>query len=102
MPVSSKTDLPLSKAEPIYVGGSTSVKTYLRREKNCCGSANGREEWEYVRNISTNTMVSEQGGGGGGLGVRVEIPLQPVVKTVVSHTVALQPMTVNDGADMHL
>jgi len=33
MPADSKTDPPLAKAEPISDSGSTSMVTYLRREK---------------------------------------------------------------------
>jgi len=34
VPASSKMDPPLTKAKPISDGGSASVTTYLRREKN--------------------------------------------------------------------
>jgi len=40
----SKTDLLLAEAEPISDGGSTSGITDLRREKNCCRTADRREE----------------------------------------------------------
>ncbi|CAM9633033.1 unnamed protein product, partial [Bubo scandiacus] len=40
--------------------------------------------------------------GGGALGARAEIPLQPVVKTMVRQAVSLQTMEVNGGADINL
>ena len=54
------------------------------------------------RKDSADTKVSEEGGGGGAPGTRAEIPLQPVVKTMVRQAVPLQPMEVNGGADIHL
>ena len=54
------------------------------------------------RNNSADTKVSEEGGGGGAPGATAEIPLQPVVKTMVRQAVPLQPMEVNGGADIHL
>ncbi|PKU37621.1 suppression of tumorigenicity 5 protein isoform x4 [Limosa lapponica baueri] len=54
----------------------------LAKARPIGGSA--KKEWEEVR------QVPEQ------------IPLQPVVKTVVRHAVSLQPMEVNGGADIYL
>ena len=54
------------------------------------------------RNNSADTKVSEEGGGGGAPGTGAEIPLQPVVKTMVRQAVPLQPMEVHGGADIHL
>ena len=54
------------------------------------------------RNHSAGTKVREEGGGGGAPGARAEIPLQPMVKTMVRQVVPLQPMEVNGGADVHL
>ena len=45
-----------------------------------------------MRNIPVSTRVSERGRGGGAPGTGAEIPLQPVVKTMVSQAVPLQPM----------
>ncbi|PKU41625.1 protein pxr1-like [Limosa lapponica baueri] len=52
--------------------------------------------------ISNDTKVSEEGEGGGTPGARAEIPVQPVVKTMVRQAVPLQPMEVHDGADICL
>ena len=54
------------------------------------------------RNNSADTKVSEEGGGGGAPGAGAEIPLQPMVKTMVRQAVPLQPMQVHSGADIHL
>ena len=54
------------------------------------------------RNNSADTKVSEEGGAGGAPGAGAEIPLQPVVKTMVKQAVPLQPMKVDGGADTHL
>ncbi|GAB0175956.1 epimerase family protein SDR39U1 [Grus japonensis] len=88
MPAGSKTGPPLAKAKPI----SASVITYLRRKKPVRESfCSQREEWEDVRN-SADTKVSADGGAGGAPGAGAEIPLQPVVKTMVKQAVPLQPM----------
>ena len=51
------------------------------------------------RNNSADTKVSEEGGGGGAPGAGAEIPLQPMVKTMVrQQAVPLQPMEVHGGA----
>ena len=49
------------------------------------------------RNNPADTKVSEEGGGGGAPGARAEIPLQPVVKTMVRQAVPLQPREVHGG-----
>ena len=56
------------------------------------------------RNNSADTKVSEEGGGGGGArNVRTEsLPLQLVMKTMITQVVSLQPMEVHGGADIHL
>ena len=54
------------------------------------------------RNNPADHKVSEEGGGGDAPGTRAEIPLQPVVKTMVRQAVPLQPMKVHSGADIHL
>ncbi|KAK4823596.1 hypothetical protein QYF61_003796 [Mycteria americana] len=52
--------------------------------------------------LPADTKVSEEGGAGGAPGAGAEIPLQPVVKTMVRQAVPLQPMEVHGGADTHL
>ncbi|KAK4810722.1 hypothetical protein QYF61_007696 [Mycteria americana] len=49
-----------------------------------------------------DTKVTEEGGEEGAPGTGAEIPLQPVVKTMVRQTIPLQPMEVNGGAYIHL
>ena len=49
------------------------------------------------RNSTADTMVSEGGEGVGASDTGVEIPLQPVVKTMVRQAVPLQPMKVHGG-----
>ncbi|GAB0205539.1 acid sphingomyelinase-like phosphodiesterase 3b [Grus japonensis] len=103
MPVGSKTDPLLAKAELISDSGSASGIPYLRR-----GGKKHQEQLQpergarrCERNSPADTQVSE-GEGGGAPGARAEIPLQPLVKTVVRHAVPLQPMEVDGGADIHL
>ncbi|KAK4821754.1 hypothetical protein QYF61_000815 [Mycteria americana] len=100
---SSKKDLPLAKAKPISDSGSASVITYLRRgEKKPAQLQSKRGVGICERNNSAGTKVSEEGGGGGAPDTRAEIPLQPLVKTMVRQAVPLQPMEVHGGADIHL
>ncbi|KAK4832385.1 LOW QUALITY PROTEIN: hypothetical protein QYF61_022240 [Mycteria americana] len=62
-------------------------------EKTCCTTtAVERGVRICERNNSSDTKVSEEGGGGGVPGVRAEIPLRSVVKTMVRQAVPLQPM----------
>ncbi|GAB0206975.1 hypothetical protein GRJ2_003163100 [Grus japonensis] len=106
MPACSKTNPLLAKAKPISDGGSASVITYLRREKTQETKQQHSQPQRGVRRCERNnfadTKVSEEGGGGGGPGAGAEIPLQPLVKTMVKQAVPLQPMEVNGGADIHL
>ncbi|GAB0190217.1 acid sphingomyelinase-like phosphodiesterase 3b [Grus japonensis] len=67
-----------------------------------CNSIQDRGVRICERNNSTDTKVSEEGGGGGAPGAGTEIPLQPVEKTMVKQAVPLQPMEVHSGADIHL
>ena len=55
-----------------------------------------------MRGTTPQTPRSVEGGGGGAPGTGAEIPLQPVVKTMVRQAVPLQPMEVHSGADIHL
>ena len=54
------------------------------------------------RNNPTDTKVSEEGREESAPGAGAEIPLQPMVKTVVRQAAPLQPVEVNSGADIHL
>ncbi|KAJ7405090.1 hypothetical protein WISP_141852 [Willisornis vidua] len=49
------------------------------------------------RNNSADIMVNGEEGGGCALGTGAEIPLQPVVQTVVEQAVTLEPMEVHGG-----
>ncbi|GAB0209410.1 hypothetical protein GRJ2_003406700 [Grus japonensis] len=107
MPAGSKRDPPLAKAKPIGDSGSASVITYLKKKKPpkqtwssiCCQN---RALRICERNNSADTKVSEEGGEGGAPGTGAEIPLQPVVKTMVRQAVSLQLMEVNGGSDIHV
>ncbi|KAM9590885.1 uncharacterized protein ACIBXB_005925 [Morphnus guianensis] len=85
MPAGSKLDLPLTKANPISDGGSTSGITYLRRE-TCSGGG----DWN-VRETPMQIPRSVKKEG------EEVMPLQPVVRW---QAVPLQPMEVNDGAEV--
>ncbi|GAB0207612.1 acid sphingomyelinase-like phosphodiesterase 3b [Grus japonensis] len=103
MPASSKTDLLLAKAEPISDSGSASGITYLRRGKKLLRKLQPERGVRICeKNNSVDTKVSEEGEGGGAPGAGAEIPLQPVVKTMVRQAIPLQPMEVHGGADIHL
>ena len=54
------------------------------------------------RSNFADTKVSEEGGGGGAPGAGAEIPLQPMMRTMVRQAVPLQPMEVHGEADIHL
>ncbi|PKU45158.1 protein pxr1-like [Limosa lapponica baueri] len=99
-----RTDPPLAKAKPISGGGGTGI-TYLRKGKRSLHNSNC--SWKRgvricEKNHSANTEASEEGGGGGAPGAGAEIPLQPVVNTVMSEAVLLQPMEVYSGAHILL
>ncbi|XP_075356581.1 uncharacterized protein LOC142409205 [Mycteria americana] len=103
MPAGSKMDPPLAKAEPISDGGSASGITYLRTgEKKPVQLQLERGVRICERNNSADTKGSEEGGAGGAPGAGAEIPLQPMVKTMVRQAVPLKPMEVHGGADIHL
>ncbi|PKU35222.1 protein pxr1-like [Limosa lapponica baueri] len=86
MAAGSKMHSPLAKAEPISDSGSTSGITHL-----IIGESNN----------PADTKVSKEGGEEV-LHAPEQIPLQPVVKTMVRQAVPLQPMEVHRGADIHL
>ena len=54
------------------------------------------------RDNSEDTKVSEEGAGGGVSGVRAEIPLKHVEKSMMRQTVPLQHAEVCSGTDIHL
>jgi len=88
MPVGSKMDPPLAKAEPISDSGSTCAITHLRRKKKKTLHNGILQQERRVgicqKNNSADTTVSEGGGRGGAPSTRAEIPLQPMEKTTVS------------------
>ncbi|KAK4811345.1 hypothetical protein QYF61_027574 [Mycteria americana] len=92
----------LAKAEPTSDVGSASVITYVRKGKKMLHNSS-RERGVRIceRNNYADTKVSEEGGGGGAPGAGAEIPLQPVVKTMVRQVVPLPPMEDHRGADIH-
>ncbi|GAB0209107.1 acid sphingomyelinase-like phosphodiesterase 3b [Grus japonensis] len=105
MPAGSKTDLPLAKAKPISDSGSASGIMYLRRRGEKKTTEKHQQQPERgvricERNNSADTKVSEEGEGGGAPGTGAEIPLQPVVKTMVRQAVPLQPMEDAEGAEI--
>ena len=54
------------------------------------------------RNNSAETKVGREGRGRGTPGAGAEIPLQPMVKTMLRQAVVLQPMRLHGGADIYL
>ena len=76
---------------------------YLRRGMKILHNSNyGRGVTICERNNSVDTKISEEGEEGGASCAGAEIPLQPMVKTVVRQAVPLQPLEVHGGADIHL
>jgi len=56
-----------------------------------------------VRETTLQTPRSvKKEGGGGAAGIGAEIPLQPVMKTMVRQAVPLEFMEVHGGAEIHL
>ena len=53
------------------------------------------------RNSSSDIKISEEGGGGGSPDTGAEVPLQPVVRTMVKQVVPLQSTNVHSGVDTH-
>jgi len=53
-------------------------------------------------NNSADTKAIEEGVAGGDPGAGAEIPLQPVMKTMVRQVVPLQPMEIHGAADIHI
>ncbi|GAB0175773.1 acid sphingomyelinase-like phosphodiesterase 3b [Grus japonensis] len=92
MPAGSKMDPLLAKAEPISNGDSASGIRVEKGKKSTAGEQQPERGVRCERNNSADTKVSAEGGGGDAPGTRAEIPLQPVVKTMVRQAVPLQPM----------
>lgn len=85
-------DLPLVSAKLISDGSSASVIIYLRKGKKkptqiCCETAAGRVRL-CDRNTSREIKVKEGGEGS----VRTELPLQLVVRQVVTLQLMEDPM----------
>ncbi|KAK4832278.1 hypothetical protein QYF61_021677 [Mycteria americana] len=74
----------------------------VKGKKLLCNSSRKRGLRLCEKNNSADTKVSEEVGGEGAPSAGAEIPLQPVVKTMVRQAVPLQPMEVHSGADIHL
>ncbi|KAF4795871.1 hypothetical protein TURU_089446 [Turdus rufiventris] len=53
------------------------------------------------KNDYADTKVSEEEGEGGAPGTRAEIPLQPILKTMVKQAITLQPMEDHGDAEIH-
>lgn len=62
----------------------------------------GRGVRKCDKNSPADAKIGEEGGGRSAPGARAEIPLQPVVKTMVMQAVSLQPMEDYSEADLHL
>ncbi|KAK4823941.1 hypothetical protein QYF61_008327 [Mycteria americana] len=90
-------DLLLAKAEP-----TSDMITYLRKvKKSCTAAVRERHMRKCERNNPADTKVREQGWGRGAPCAGSDIPLKPVVKTMVVQVVALQPTEDHSGADIH-
>lgn len=102
VPVGSKLDPLLPKAEPISEAGDTSVTINLRKSKNHCAGAVRERNRKNVRERTLQTTRSvKKELGGGSPSAKAEIPLQPVKKTMVTQVVSLQPMEDHAAADIH-
>lgn len=85
VPATSRTDLPLAKAEPIREGSYISNNVFnkekiLLHSCNCTENRGGRIR---EKNNSSDTKFSGQGGGRGAPGARNEIPLQLMAKILM-------------------
>ncbi|PKU44051.1 protein pxr1-like [Limosa lapponica baueri] len=91
MPAGSEMDPLLAKAEPISDGGASEI-TYLRRGKKnqlCNSNCSQRRVRIRENKNSADAKVSEEGAVGSAPVTRAEIPLQPLVKTMVRQSVPL-------------
>ncbi|GAB0209825.1 AN1-type zinc finger protein 5-like [Grus japonensis] len=87
------------KCQVLHLGKNNPMHQYL---KTFFSTENWKNRKSNKEQKKTDTEVSEEGGGGGAPRTRAEIPLQPVVKTMVRQAVPLQPMEDDGGADIHL
>lgn len=88
MPDGSKTDLPVAKAKPISNGGSASGIRDLRKGRKLpcwasCSQKSGRSGREYVRGTALQTLRSVGEEGEEVVQAAEQIPLQPMVKTIM-------------------
>lgn len=81
---------PLAKAEPISNSGSSSGIMYLRRKIRPCNSIQRRGMRIQEGKNSADTQVGGEG--------QTEVPLQPLVQTVVRQLCQLQPWRTLHGA----
>jgi len=102
MPAGSKRDLPLAKAEPSSDGDSTSMTTYLRKGKKPAQLQPEERHVGACERTHADTKFSEEGVAGGAPGAREELPLQPVMETLMRQAEPLQLMEAHGGADPHL
>ncbi|TRZ13304.1 hypothetical protein HGM15179_013794 [Zosterops borbonicus] len=86
-------DPPSAKAKPISHGGITAGITDFRGEK--------LKEYSKIceRSSPADTQISEEGEAGCAAGAGAEDPLQPVVETLVSLDVPLQPTEFSRSRD---
>ncbi|KAJ7409380.1 hypothetical protein BTVI_56553 [Pitangus sulphuratus] len=92
MPHGYKTDTPLARAEPISSSSNASGKTELRRgKKPLCNRNCIRRSENMERNKCAYTKVSGERGVGGPPGAGVEVPLQPVVQTMMTQLCLCNP-----------
>ncbi|OPJ68742.1 hypothetical protein AV530_012833 [Patagioenas fasciata monilis] len=87
MPASSKTNPPLAEVDTISDNSSTSGITVKKGKKLQLQLKRGVRINE--RNSSADTNISEEGGAGGTPGAGAEIPLEPMVKTMLGLAVTL-------------
>ncbi|KAJ7420692.1 suppression of tumorigenicity 5 protein isoform x4 [Willisornis vidua] len=88
MPVNTKADPLLSKTEWGHLWDNTFKKGEMVASKPLQPE---REMRTCERNSSTDTKVSDEGGGGVAPGAGAEIPVEPIVKTMVRQAVPLKP-----------
>ncbi|TRZ13562.1 hypothetical protein HGM15179_013557 [Zosterops borbonicus] len=91
MPGSSNMDPPLAKAKFIKYGGSTSALTYCRRKRSYHAEVISARQEQVERNSPADTKVTTEEETGGAPGTRAEVPLQPLVQTMVRQLCSCSP-----------